>query len=105
MGYSRDMRGPIFIALGGNLPSQAGSPQATQTAALKRLGELGVRLVRQSSAYATAPVPVSDQPWFVNAVAEVATAHSPADLLAILHGVEATFGRARSVANAARTVD
>ena len=55
--------------------------------------------------YRTAPVPASDQPWYVNAVAEVAS-ELPADaLLAELHAVEAAFGRARTVPNAARPID
>jgi 2-amino-4-hydroxy-6-hydroxymethyldihydropteridine diphosphokinase len=55
--------------------------------------------------YRTAPVPASDQPWYVNAVAE-AVSDLPADaLLAVLHDVEATFGRARTVLNAARPID
>jgi 2-amino-4-hydroxy-6-hydroxymethyldihydropteridine diphosphokinase len=96
---------PVFVALGGNLSSHAGPPLATQVAALERLGALGVEPLKQSSWYTTAPVPASDQPWFINAVAEVDTALAPTELLAVLHQVEAEFGRARSAANAARTLD
>ena len=47
----------------------------------------------------------SDQPWYVNAVAEIAT-DLPADrLLALLHEVEGAFGRVRTVPNAARVID
>ena len=61
--------------------------------------------MRVSPWYRTAPVPASDQPWYVNAVAEVAS-DLPADaLLAQLHAVEAAFGRARTVPNAARPID
>ena len=50
-------------------------------------------------------MPASDQPWYVNAVAEVAS-ELPADaLLAELHAVEAEFGRRRTVPNAARPID
>jgi 2-amino-4-hydroxy-6-hydroxymethyldihydropteridine diphosphokinase len=50
-------------------------------------------------------VPASDQPWYVNVVAEVAT-ELPADrLLAELHDVEEAFGRVRTVPNAARLID
>jgi len=84
---------------------QYGTPRQTLEAALAELGRRGVRLVRRSPWYRTAPVPASDQPWFVNAVAEVAT-ELPADaLLAELHAVEAAFGRARTVPNAARAID
>lgn len=82
-----------------------GTPRQTLEAALAELGRRGVRLVRLSPWYRTAPVPASDQPWFVNAVAEVATG-LPADaLLAELHAVEAAFGRVRTVPNAARAID
>jgi 2-amino-4-hydroxy-6-hydroxymethyldihydropteridine diphosphokinase len=72
---------------------------------LATLDRRGIRTVRVSPWYRTAPVPVSDQPWYVNAVAEVMSALSADDLLADLHAVEADFGRARSVPNAARPID
>ena len=50
-------------------------------------------------------MPASDQPWFVNGVAEVATRLDPAALLVLLHAVEREFGRTRGVANAARVLD
>jgi len=65
----------------------------------------GVVLYRRSPWYETAPVPASDQPWFVNGVAAVETELGPEALLAVLHRVEAELGRARSVPNAARIID
>ena len=50
-------------------------------------------------------MPVSDQPWYVNAVAEMATPLPPDKLLAELHSVEAAFGRVRGEVNAARLID
>jgi len=100
------MHNSIFIGAGANLPHERyGSPRQTLEAALIELGRRGVRTVRVSPWYRTAPVPASDQPWFWNAVVEVAT-DLPADsLLAELHAVEAAFGRARTVPNAARPID
>jgi 2-amino-4-hydroxy-6-hydroxymethyldihydropteridine diphosphokinase len=100
------MHNPIFIGAGANLPHERyGSPRQTLEAALTALGRRGVRTLRVSPWYRTAPVPASDQPWFENAVVEVAT-DLPADaLLAELHAVEAAFGRARTVPNAARPID
>ena len=100
------MNNSIFIGLGANLPHERhGPPRQTLEAALDELGRRGVRLVRLSPWYRSAPVPASDQPWFVNAVAEVSS-DLPADaLLAELHAVEAAFGRARTVPNAARPID
>ena len=100
------MQTPIFIALGANLSHERfGSPRQTLEAALATLDRRGIRTVRVSPWYRTAPVPASDQPWYVNAVAEVMSALSADDLLAELHAVEADFGRARSVPNAARPID
>jgi 2-amino-4-hydroxy-6-hydroxymethyldihydropteridine diphosphokinase len=77
----------------------------TLKAALVELARHGVKIVRLSPWYRTAPVPVSKQPWFDNAVAEIATELPPDALLAVLHQVEEVFGRARSVPNAARRID
>jgi 2-amino-4-hydroxy-6-hydroxymethyldihydropteridine diphosphokinase len=96
----------ILIGLGGNLPSpRFGAPVTTLTAAIARLKELGVRVVARSRWYESSPVPVSDQPNFVNAVIAVATELDAAALLALLHRVEIEFGRVRGVRNAARILD
>jgi 2-amino-4-hydroxy-6-hydroxymethyldihydropteridine diphosphokinase len=95
----------IFIGVGANLGHPDwGPPQAICAAALGALGS-GIEVLRHARWYESAPVPISDQPWYVNGLAEVATALSPADLLARLLAVETSFGRVRSVANAARTLD
>ena len=97
---------PIYIGLGANLPHpEHGSPQQTLKAALAELDRRGVQVRRLSPWYRTAPVPASNQPWYVNAVAEVVTAWPADRLLAELHAVEEAFGRVRKVANEARLVD
>lgn len=95
----------IVIGLGGNLPSQFGSPSGTLLAAVDALGQRAIIVRRLSPLYETAPVPVSDQPWYVNAVAAVETPLRPADLLLTLQRIEAQFGRVRTVRNAARVID
>src|SRR5687768_18307850 len=95
----------IYLGLGGNLASSAGPPQATLEAALERLEKAGVHTVRRSRFYRSAPHPPSGQPDYINAVAEVSTPLPPPQLLALLHDIEADFGRRRSVPNAARTLD
>lgn len=95
----------ILIGLGANLPSRFGPPTATLTAALERLEAEGVRVLARSSFWRTRPVPVSDQPWYVNAVAAVDSPLPPPGLLALLHRVEADFGRVRGVVNAPRLLD
>lgn len=98
--------GGIYVAVGGNLPHPVhGDPRHTLERALVALAPHGVRILRVSPWYRTAPQPPSDQPWFHNAVAEVASDLPPDSLLAALHAVEQAFGRARSVVNAARIVD
>ena len=96
----------IYIGLGANLSHPVfGHPTRTLARALATLNDRGVRPVMLSSWYRTAPVPVSDQPWYFNAVAEVATGLGPDALLATLHNVEDRFGRMRSVPNAPRFID
>ena len=96
----------ILIALGSNLVSEAyGSPQNICEAALDALRTRGISVVARSRWFRTAPVPVSDQPWFVNGVVSVATTLDPAELLARLHEVEDEFGRTRRVRNEARVLD
>src|SRR3954471_1017080 len=100
------MHNSIFIGLGANLShEQYGSPRQTLEAALVELGRRAVQTLQVSPWYRTAPIPASDQPWYENAVAEVATDLMADALLAELHAVEAAFGRSRTVANAARPID
>jgi 2-amino-4-hydroxy-6-hydroxymethyldihydropteridine diphosphokinase len=96
----------ILVGIGSNLAApRFGSPQKTASAALAQLPAIGVAVVRCSRWYLSQPVPPSDQPWFVNAVAMVETRLAPAALLGALLALEDRFGRRRSVANAARTLD
>ncbi len=96
----------ILIGLGANLPSSRhGPPRATLERALLSLGAAGVGVIARSRWYESAPVPPSDQPWFVNGVARVETARDPADLLAMLLAIERGLGRARRTANAPRVLD
>lgn len=95
----------ILLGLGANLPSAAGPPRATLEAALAALERAGVKVTARSRWYRTAPVPASDQPWFVNIVVAVETKLGPADLLALLQTIEAQFGRQRGVRDEARTLD
>ncbi|OHC83693.1 MAG: 2-amino-4-hydroxy-6-hydroxymethyldihydropteridine diphosphokinase [Rhodospirillales bacterium RIFCSPLOWO2_12_FULL_67_15] len=95
----------ILIGIGANIPSVFGTPRATCGAALAALGRAGVKVSACSSWWRSAPMPASDQPWFVNAVAGVETDLGPAKILALLLRIERAFGRTRTVANADRTLD
>ncbi len=95
-----------YIGLGANLPSIAGSPEATLAAAASRLPTLG-RIVARSSLYSTEPVGFADQPRFVNAVVALETELAPRTLLNELLAIEREFGRDRSASlrNGPRTLD
>lgn len=95
----------IFVALGANLPSQHGQPEETLQAALDIMGKYGLKLQAVSSIWLTAPVPVSDQPWYRNAVAQIETAQSAPELLKSLQDIENHFGRVRQVRNEPRVLD
>ena len=96
----------VFIGVGANLtPVGYDSPRAGCSAALERLTNYGIDLVAMSRWYESAPVPKSDQPWYLNAVAMATTSRTAAETLLSLHQVEALFGRVRGVRNAARVLD
>ena len=96
----------IFVGIGANLHHPVhGEPRATCEAALEALRAADLEIVRRSAWYRSAPVPISDQPWFVNAVVELATVSGPAELLARLHRIEDRFGRVRAARNEARVLD
>ncbi len=99
--------GAIFVAIGANLPGPDGTPPiATCRAAAAALDALpGLRLRGLSRWYRTAPLPPSGQPDYVNAVAHLIGDAEPAALLAALQALEALAGRARSMANAPRSLD
>jgi len=96
----------ILIGLGSNLTTEAQkTSQEVLESALNLLVDNDTSIEGLSSWYRSAPVPISDQPWFVNGVARLSTTLPPDDLLARLHEVEAQFGRVRTVRNASRTLD
>ena len=91
-----------FIALGANL----GDPAATVKAAFAALANLPEsRIVHCSSLYRTAPVGITEQPEFVNAVAQLDTDLAPEALLDALLEIEQRFGRIRAERNGPRTLD
>lgn len=90
-----------FVALGANLGDAA---QALRNG-LNALGKApGIRMVRASSLYRTAPVQ-STGPDYVNAVAEVSTTLTAPALLDALQTIEQQAGRERPYRNAPRTLD
>jgi 2-amino-4-hydroxy-6-hydroxymethyldihydropteridine diphosphokinase len=97
-----EKRPQAFVALGANL----GDPIAQIRAALMTLAKTpGLRLLRVSSLYRTAPVGVHGQPDFINAVAALETALTPQALLAALLDIETQSGRRRDFYHAPRVLD
>ncbi len=94
-----------ILALGGNLPSEEGSPEKTLRAALEMLDGEGIRLVETSRLYETPCFPAGAGPDYVNAAALVESALEPGAILDRLHEIEASFGRARQQRWGMRTLD
>lgn len=95
-----------FVALGANLPGPTGqTPLETCKAAVETLTLRVGGLIAVSSWYETAPVPESDQPWFVNGVARLATDMRPRSILERLHDIEKEAGRTRRQQWEARILD
>ncbi len=95
----------ILVALGANLPSRFGSPLDTLQAAKQAMRDSGIAITAQSRTWLTAPVPVSDQPWFHNEVVALDTDMGAYQLLGALQEIETAFGRVRTVRNAPRLLD
>ena len=96
----------ILIGLGANLSTKKfGPPRAALGAALQAIENSGIRIKQRAPWYQTAPVPISDQPWYVNGVAELETNLSPTVIISRLLEHEKNFGRVRIVPNAPRVLD
>ena len=94
-----------YLGIGGNLvPDGYDNLLDALEAAISQIATIAPVTAR-SGWYRTAPVPISDQPDFLNAVLAVNTDKPPYDLLANLNQIEAGFGRVRSIRNAARVLD
>jgi 2-amino-4-hydroxy-6-hydroxymethyldihydropteridine diphosphokinase len=91
----------VYLGLGSNV----GDREANLREALERLQAVGVRVVRQSSLYETAPLDFRDQPWFLNAVVEVETDLFPLQLLACTQKIEHEMGRRRLTPKGPRNID
>lgn len=94
----------ILIGLGSSLPFCGLSPQEIIAFAIRSIGHTA-RVVAVSRFYRSPAWPEASDPPFVNAVIRVRTGTPPASLLALLHDIEAAFGRTRSRRNAPRTLD
>lgn len=94
-----------LIALGGNMPSEHGSPAQVIGVALQSLATLGLAPEAVSRFYRTPAFPTGSGPDFVNAAAVLRAPCDPEAVLAKLHAVEAEFGRERVTRWGQRTLD
>lgn len=88
------MRYRVYVGLGSNMASAAGSPAETVRVAVHALDAAG-KVTAVSSLYRTAPVGYTDQPEFINAVACVETQWTPEEMMHELLALEHSFGRDR----------
>lgn len=97
----------IYLSLGSNMGDRA----AQLAQAIVALNAAGVRVTRQSSLYATEPVPATagrpttagrpaaagqTQRWFLNCVVAAETGLMPRQLLRVIQEIERQLGRRRS---------
>ena len=97
--------GAIIVALGSNLGGDYGSSEAALNSALSGFPEIGLIVKAKSSFWRSAAWPDPTAPAYLNGVAVVETMLEPQALLAVLHGLEARFGRQRTALNASRVLD
>lgn len=96
----------IILGIGANLvPDGYETPKQGCVAALEKLKQHNITILKQSRWFETAPLPVSDQPWFINAVILAETALPAEAVLMALHQIEKQFGRTRNQRNEARVLD
>ena len=81
----------IYIALGSNL----GNKDDNLKEALQRLTMKGITVCKVSDFMVSRPYGITDQPDFLNAVAEVKSDNSPTELLRNLLEIEQEMGRKR----------
>lgn len=87
------------------MPSVAGPPARTLTAAVARMEELLGVALEVSRFYRTPCFPAGAGPDYVNAAAAFRVALDPGAVLDLMHGIEAEFGRERVQRWGRRTLD
>lgn len=97
----------LLIAFGANLPSEAGAPAQTLLMAADALQQAGLSSLHLSPLYATPCFPAGAGPDYVNAAAAapIPSGWDASRTLALLHEVEARFGRRRDTRWGMRTLD
>ena len=95
----------IYIGIGSNLNgNNSETPLQNCKNAIKELKK-EVNVCNVSSWYKSEPIPISDQPWYINGVVEISTNKSSLELLEFILNIEEFFGRLRKKKNEARIID
>jgi 2-amino-4-hydroxy-6-hydroxymethyldihydropteridine diphosphokinase len=95
----------ILIAIGGNVSSLSGRPEETTTHSIVEIYQRIGSPIGISRLYRTPAFPAGSGPDFVNAAMALRSDKRPAEILAILHDIEAAHGRERKTRWGARTLD
>ena len=95
----------ILVGIGSNLCSKKyGKPVDNCKEAIEVLKKEMI-IESLSPWYQSEPLPVSNQPWYINGVLKVKTSLNPNNLLKILLKIENSFGRTRKKKNESRVID
>jgi 2-amino-4-hydroxy-6-hydroxymethyldihydropteridine diphosphokinase len=97
------MRQNAYVSLGSNLGDRAGF----LLLAFRGMLAAGLDVIRLSSIYETQPVEYTEQPMFLNLIAELrgSTLPTPEQTLARLLRIEFALGRRRDIRLGPRTID
>ena len=97
------MRQNAYVSLGSNLGDRAGF----LLLAVRGMLAAGLDVIRLSSIYETQPVEYTEQPMFLNLIAELrgSTLPTPEQTLARLLRIEFALGRTRDIRLGPRTID
>ncbi len=91
----------VYLGLGSNVGDRGGNLRR----ALEQLEAPDLHITRVSPVYETEPVDYTEQPWFLNQVAEAETGLFPMRLLSRVGRVERALGRVRGIAKGPRIID
>jgi 2-amino-4-hydroxy-6-hydroxymethyldihydropteridine diphosphokinase len=91
----------VILGLGSNMGDREGHLRETFTSLQRRR----IIVLRSASLYLTEPRDYTDQPWFINTVAEVETHFDPLELLECCLLIEREAGRIRDQSRGPRPID
>ena len=102
---NKNQKNTVLVAMGGNLESEIGPPRVILGYALASLRIMTNSLVRKSKYFVTPCFPIGYGPDYLNAAVSFQFQGESHELLAILHRIEANFGRRRTRRWGGRVLD